>query len=141
MNGPYDDIINCPHPVSANHPQMPVADRAAQFAPFAAVTGYGEMIREIERSTQRRIRLDENSLEVLERKLRLLSERIGECPQVEVTYFVPDEKKDGGVYKTVTGRLQRLDLRQRTLWLTDGTHVCLDDILELESEMFPDDSL
>ena len=99
------------------------------------------MIREIERSTQRRIRLDENSLEVLERKLRLLSECIGECPQVEVTYFVPDEKKDGGVYKTVTGRLQRLDLRKRTLWLTDGTHVCLDDILELESEMFPDDSL
>ena len=132
----YDDIINLPHHVSANRPQMSMINRAAQFSPFAALTGYDAAIRETGRLTDSRIELSEDSRADLDRKQQLLSDRLAEHPEVSVTYFVPDGKKAGGAYVTVTGNVKKLDDFQRLMVLTDGTVVPVDEILALESDLF-----
>ena len=100
----YDDIINLPCPTSPRHPRMPRADRAAQFAPFAALTGYDSAIDETARLTDEKIDISEDMREKLDRKQSFLTEIIDEQPEITVTYFVPDNRKAGGEYKTVTGR-------------------------------------
>lgn len=135
-NRRYDDIIGLPHPTSAAHPRMSMTARAAQFSPFAALTGYDAAIRETARLTLERIELDEDSKAWLDAKQQLLLCRIGEHPEVTVTYFVPDEKKSGGAYVTVTGNVKRIDTCARSMVMTDGTAIGLDDILEMESELF-----
>ena len=132
----YDDIINLPHHVSATRPQMSMINRAAQFSPFAALTGYDAAIRETGRLTDSRIELSEDSRADLDRKQQLLSDRLAEHPEVSVTYFVPDGKKAGGAYVTVTGNVKKLDDFQRLMVLTDGTVVPVDEILALESDLF-----
>ena len=132
----YDDIINLPHHVSATRPQMSMINRAAQFSPFAALTGYDAAIRETGRLTDSRIELSEDSRTDLDRKQQLLSDRLAEHPEVSVTYFVPDRKKAGGAYVTVTGNVKKLDDLQRLMVLTDGTVVPVDEILALESDLF-----
>lgn len=132
----YDDIINLSHHVSATRPQMSMINRAAQFSPFAALTGYDAAIRETGRLTDRRIELSEDSRADLDRKQQLLSDRLAEHPEVSVTYFVPDGKKAGGAYVTVTGNVKKLDDFQRLIVLTDGTVVPVDEILALESDLF-----
>ena len=87
MTGPYDDILHLPHPTSKRHPRMPIADRAAQFSPFAALTGHGAAIEETARVTDRRIELDEDAKEQLDQTLQLLLERIDEQPEITVTWF------------------------------------------------------
>lgn len=134
--GPYEDIIYLPHPVSKTRPQMPMSDRAAQFSPFAALTGYDAAIRETARLTDKKLLLDEETCALLDRKQQCLCEIIAEKPEITVTYFVPDERKDGGSYVTVTGKLRRIDLCARLLMLTDGRNIPLDDIADLESERF-----
>ena len=94
----YDDIINLPHPVSKKHPQMPLLDRAAQFAPFAALTGYGEALTETARLTDTKIELDEGEIERINAKINYLIDNLETAPTVEITYFVPDKKKKGGKY-------------------------------------------
>lgn len=135
-NHQYDDIIDLPHHVSATRPQMSMIDRAAQFSPFAALTGYDAAIRETGRLTDRRIELSEDSRAALDRKQQLLVECLADHPEVSVTYFIPDERKSGGAYVTVTGIVKKVDDYQRLLLLTDGTKIPLDDILDLESELF-----
>lgn len=135
----YDDIIDRPYPVSTTRPRMSRTDRAAQFSPFAALTGYEAVLRETGRLTKPKIELSEDSRAALDRKQRLLLEHIAECPQVTVTYFVSDERKDGGAYVTVPGRVKRVDPAARVMTLTDGTNIPLEDILELESDRFPVD--
>ena len=135
-NHQYDDIIDLPHHVSATRPQMSMLDRAAQFSPFAALTGYDAAIRETGRLTDRRIELSEDSRAALDRKQQLLVECLADHPEVSVTYFIPDERKSGGAYVTVTGIAKKVDDYQRLLLLTDGTKIPLDDILDLESELF-----
>ena len=94
MSGPYDDIIDLPHPTSAKHPRMSISDRAAIFSPFAALTGHAAAIQETARLTDRRIELDEDTRTELDRRQAILLEHIGEQPEVTITWFCPDEKKD-----------------------------------------------
>lgn len=131
----YDDIIAMPHHVSSTHPPMSRTNRAAQFSPFAALTGYEAAISETARLTDARIELTEESRGELDRKQQCLMQAAGAHPEVRVTYFVPDERKSGGSYQTVTGRFKRIDPVVRLLWMTDGRRISLDDILELESDV------
>lgn len=135
-NHQYDDIIDLPHHVSSSRPRMSMLDRAAQFSPFAALTGYDAAIKEMGRLTDRRIELSEDSRAALDRKQQLLVDNIADHPEVSVTYFIPDERKSGGAYVTVTGNVKKVDDYQRLLVLTNGTNVPFDEILELESDLF-----
>ena len=135
-NHQYDDIINLPHHVSSTRPQMSMIDRAAQFSPFAALTGYDAAIKETGRLTDQRIELSEESRAVLDRKQHLLVDNLADHPKVTVTYFVPDERKSGGAYVTVTGQVKKVDDYQRLLILTDGTKISLDEVLDMDSELF-----
>ena len=139
MTGPYDDILHLPHPTSKRHPRMPIADRAAQFSPFAALTGHKAAIEETARVTDRRIELDEDAKEQLDQTLQLLLERIDEQPEITVTWFSPDKKKAGGQYHTATGKLKRIDSRESRLILTDGAQIPLEDLLRIRIESFQDD--
>jgi len=131
MTGPYDDIIHLPHPDSAKHPRMSMEARAAQFAPFAALSGHSAAIEETSRLTDRKIELSEEAKAELDRKQQLLLDAAKAAPEISVTYFLPDAKKAGGRYVTVAGKLKRLDAYERLLILTDGTKIPLDDITEL----------
>lgn len=132
----YDDIIHLPHHVSKTRPQMSLEDRAAQFSPFAALTGYDAAILETGRLTEDKLELGEETQAILDRKQRYLAEIIDTKPEITVTYFVPDEKKSGGAYSTVTGFLKRIDEYERVLMLTDGRKIQLDAVLDIESEEF-----
>lgn len=134
--GKYDDIINLPHHTSPKRPRMSMIDRAAQFSPFAALTGYDAAIKETGRLTDERIELSEESRAALDRKQQLLLDNLADYPKVSVTYFVPDERKSGGAYVTVTGQVKKVDEFERLLILTDSTKIPLDDILDIESELF-----
>ena len=136
MKGAYDDIIHLPHHVSSRRPQMPMSDRAAQFSPFAALTGYDDAIRETGRLTEQKILLDEEALARLDEKFRLLQDHLKEYPEIRVTYFKPDERKDGGAYLTVSGAIRKLRNFEREILLYDGTRIPMDDILEMESLLF-----
>ena len=136
MSGPYDDIIDLPHHVSNRHPHMPVADRAAQFAPFAALTGYDAALRETARLTDRKTELTEDEKALLDRKQQVLLESAEIHPEITVIYFKADERKDGGTYVSVTGHFRTIDPTRRQLVLTDKTRIPLDDILDLESDLF-----
>ena len=127
----YDDIIHLPRPVSKKHPPMPLSKRAAQFLPFAALTGFEGEIAETARLTQAAPELGEDALMALDAQLSLLRQRLPEQPEVTVTCFIPDEKKTGGHFETLTGRARRLDEPNRLLFLTDGTKIDLDTIVEL----------
>ena len=128
----YDDIIDMPHHVSETHPQMPMADRAAQFSPFAALTGYDAAIVETARLTDRKRELTEGEKQEISRQLNALKARIKTDPAVTVVYFEKDLRKEGGSYRTVTGAARKLDEYSSSLELSDGTHIAFDDILSLE---------
>ena len=134
--GKYDDIINLPHHVSETHPPMSRADRAAQFSPFAALTGYDAAVRETARVTERRIELDEEAKAELNAELNRILEHLPEHPQVSITYFVPDERKSGGAYHTVTGSVRKLDSFAKTLTLADGTVISMEEMVHAEGMFF-----
>ena len=136
MTGKYDAILHLPHHVSKKHPPMPMADRAAQFAPSAALTGYDAAIRENARLTQERIDPAEAELAALDRRFRLLQEHLEEQPEVRLTRFRPDERKSGGVYETVSGIVKQIDLIARRIRLLDGTDIPMDDVLTLDGALF-----
>lgn len=136
MNDRYDDIIHLPHHVSKTRPQMSMMDRAAQFSPFAALTGYDAAIKETGRLTDENIELGEETKAVLDRKQCYLSNMISVQPEITVTYFLPDERKSGGTYLSVTGKLKRIDEYERMMILTDGKKIPLDDIMDIESNLF-----
>ena len=104
----YDDIIDLPHHVSLSRPHMERSDRAAQFSPFAALTGYESAVKETARLTEQRVELDENEREALDKKQAVLAARLGEQPEITVTYFVADERKEGGSYVTARGRVKKI---------------------------------
>ena len=132
----YDDIIDLPHHVSATRPHMELSDRAAQFSPFAALTGYESAVRETARLTEQRVELDENAREALDKKLAVLEGRLAERPGVTVTYFVPDERKEGGSYVTVSGRVKRIRGDERALVFEDGRRVGVGDIVDMDGGIF-----
>lgn len=136
MNDRYDDIIHLPHHVSKTRPQMSMMNRAAQFSPFAALTGYDAAIKETGRLTDEKIELGEETKAVLDRKQRYLSDMISVQPEITVTYFLPDERKSGGTYLSVTGKLKRIDEYEQMMILTDGKKIPLDDIMDIESNLF-----
>ena len=127
----YDDIIHLSRPVSKKHPPMPMSKRAAQFLPFAALTGFEGEIAEAARLTEAAPKLGEDALAALDEQLALLRQRLPDQPEITLTRFIPDEKKAGGSYETVTGRVRRLDEAGRALILTDGVRIDLDSIVEL----------
>lgn len=131
MSGKYDDMIGLPHHTSPRHPRMSMRDRAAQFAPFSALTGYGDTIDETARLTDGRIVLTEDAKALLDLKQQLLQARIDSQPEITVTYFVADAKKSGGAYQTVKGRLLRIDPVDKTLVLTDGKRIKAEDVLSI----------
>ena len=133
---PYEDIVDLPHHVSRKHPQPTVADRAARFAPFAAITGYEEMVLEEARVTDERIEMDESSKAALNEKLNMILEFIDEQPEVSITYFEPDKRKAGGAYITVTGTVKRIDEYEHLVIMTDGKKINIDEIYNLQSELF-----
>lgn len=137
MTGEYEDIIHLPHHVSSKRPQMSMADRAAQFSPFAALTGYDDAIQETGRLTEQKIELDEETLEKLDERFQILQEHLDEQPEVRFTYFKPDERKEGGAYLTVSGIVRKIKLYERKILLQDGTVIPVDDILKMESPIFP----
>ena len=132
----YDDIIHLPHHVSAAHPQMTLYDRAAQFAPFKALSGYEDDMEETARLTDARIELDESRVEQLDARLRLLAEHAAESPEVSVTVFRADERKEGGAYCTETGRVKKLDAVAGVLVMRDGRRYPFSDLYAIEGELF-----
>ena len=132
----YDDIIDLPHHVSSDRPHMPMLDRAAQFAPFAALTGYEDAIRETGRLTEEKPEPDDGEKLVINSRLAALRDRVPEKPEVTLTYFVPDGKKAGGKVTTRKACVKKVDGDAGRLLLTDGTAVPFDDILSL----LPEDS-
>lgn len=130
----YDDILHHPHHVSDRHPQMSMIDRAAQFSPFAALTGYDAVVKESARLTDRKIELSEDEKAVLDERLRLLTDAFPQQPEAAFTYFQPDARKEGGAYVTVTGRLKRVDELRRVILLVDGAEIPIDDIMDIQSE-------
>lgn len=133
----YSDIINLPHHVSDRHPQMSIHDRAAQFAPFAALTGHGAAIRETARLTDEKLTPDEDMREELDRRLGALLGR-DDRPEVEIEYFVADERKQGGRYVTVRGRIKKVDAQSRAIVMEDGETVCADDIWNITEALCAD---
>lgn len=129
----YQDMIDLPHPVSRTHPPMPAADRAAQFAPFAALTGHHEAVKEAARLTEERIELDEAQKAVLDRKLQEIRRQLGSGPAVSVTYFVPDLKKSGGAYVNAFGHVKGIREHEGVLVLEDGTSIPIEEIAAIHS--------
>ena len=137
----YEDIFHLPHPVSGTHPQMSMHDRAAQFSPFAALSGYEEAVEEEARLTEEKILLDEYEKQRIDEKLQKIRDDLQERgkeekPRISVTYFLPDQRKAGGAYVTVTGQVKKMDTYKQQLLLTDGSAIPFQEIVELEGDLF-----
>ena len=136
MTGEYDDIIHLPRPISKTHPPMPMMDRAAQFSPFAALTDYDAAIKETARLTDEKIELDEYAKDALNERLQILAERIKDHPEIAITYFQPDAKKNGGTYVTAIGAVKKIDEYERFVVMTDGTAIFFEDIVRIDGQIF-----
>lgn len=131
MSGKYDDIIMLPHPEPRNHPRMSMRDRAAQFAPFSALTGHSAAIAEAGRLTGERIELDESEIAQVDAELQRLQGMLSSKPTVSVTYFQPDEKKDGGSYQTLFGIVRKIDRAAGSLSFSDRREISIDAVIEI----------
>ena len=136
MNRKYNEIMGLPHHVSKTRPQMPMSDRAEQFAPFAALTGYDAAIKETGRLTDERIELDVEVLSALDMKYQLLMEAHDEAPEVTITYFQPDERKAGGKYVSAVGAVKKIDDFERRITMEEGDKIQMDDVMSIEGELF-----
>lgn len=136
INHKYDDIINLPHHVSKKHPQMLLRDRAAQFSPFAALTGHKAAINETARLTDEKQILSEDVIAKLNEQLNLIKENIGTNLIVTITYFVPDDRKSGGAYISNTGVVKKINEYNHTVILTDNTVIPIEQISEMQSDIF-----
>ena len=130
----YNDIINNPHHTSKTRKRMSQTNRAAQFAPFAALTGYDAAIGEAARLTETKIELDDKTKEILNMKLNFLKDHIKDRPYVTITYFVPDTKKDGGAYVDYSGKIRVIDETQQTIIFTDRTTINIEMILDIKTK-------
>lgn len=128
----YEDIIGLEHHQSMTHPHMSIHDRAAQFAPFSALTGHGAAIAETARLTEHETELDEYVVEEIDEKLQWLVKNLESKPQVTITYFVPDEKKEGGAFVQKTGYVKKLDSYQKTILFTDDTCIAIEKIKDID---------
>lgn len=131
----YDAIINLPHPTSKKHPRMSMLNRAAQFSPFAALTGYDAAVKETARLTEQRVELDEYSKAALDERLRIIQEHLSETPQVTITFFQPDSRKAGGAYLSVTGCIKKIDTYEKCVVMMDKQKIPIEEIFEIETEL------
>ena len=131
MSGPYEDMLHLPHHTSSDRPRMSMSDRAAQFSPFAALTGYDAAIQETGRLTDAKIELTDDELNILNRKALLLEESVRTGLQVEITYFLPDGRKKGGSYDTVRGTIKKIDTIERMIRMTDGTVIPINAVIDI----------
>ena len=129
--GKYDDIINLPHHVSKKHPQMSLSARAAQFAPFAALTGHENAIKETARLTEKRVELDEQEKAILDYKMKEIKRNILLNPLVKITYFIPDEKKDGGEYVIIEGHIKKIDNNKHLIILEENIEIPMSEIIHI----------
>ena len=134
----YEDIINLPHHISSKRSQMSKEQRASQFAPFSALTGYEDAIKETARLTNRKIEVDEGLREVLNNKLNIIEENIKNNPEVSITYFIPDKKKEGGEYIKITGIVRRIDIVNNLIIMIDKTKIKMQDVLNITCDLFKD---
>lgn len=132
----YDDIIDLSYPFPSRYPRMSMIDRGAQFSPFAALTGYDAVIQETARLTDSQIQLDEDAIHTLNEKIFLLSEILPQCPGVTITYFRQDDRKSGGSYRTVSGKVIKIDTQHRTITLSCGTCISFEDLYDIQSDLF-----
>lgn len=132
----YEDIINLPNPSPTGRARMSRIDRAAQFAPFAALTGYEAAVAETARLTDKRVELTDDVKEMLNEKIRMICENLDAEPSVTITYFVPDRKKDGGAYVDISGSVRRVDEYERTILMVDGNVIPIEEIAEISGDMF-----
>lgn len=132
----YADIINLPHHELKTRQRMPIINRAASFSPFAALTGYDDAVKETARLTSERIELDEGAKEILNDKLRIAVDKADQEPEIKVTYFLPDKKKDGGAYITIKAVIKRIDEYERLVVFTDKSTIPIDDIYEIEGDIY-----
>jgi hypothetical protein len=135
-NNTYEDIINLSHYVSKTRTQMTMLERAAQFSPFAALTGYDAAIKETGRLTDEKIEIDEEALNILNMKFQILIDSLAKGPEVTFTYFKPDERKPGGAYIEVTGKVKKVDEIERLIVMQNGTKMSIDDIQNIEGKIF-----
>lgn len=136
MTKAYDDIIDLPHHVSTTHPHMAAIDRAAQFSPFAALTGYDAAIKETTRLTDERVELDESMKDALSNKLQIIADRLKEQPEIAITYFQPDGKKNGGTYVTAVSAAKKIDNYERVVVMSDGIVIPIDEIISIDGKIF-----
>ncbi|WKY43272.1 hypothetical protein Q5O14_11455 [Eubacteriaceae bacterium ES2] len=136
MKKSYEDIINLPHHVSTTHTPMPTLERAAQFSPFAALTGYDAAVKETARLTDKPVELDEDSIAILEMKLQILAGELSNQPEVGITYFQADAKKTGGKYINTIGTIKKIDEFEKVLLMMDGTKIPIKTIIEIECDLF-----
>ena len=134
--GAYDSLINLPHHVSTTRPKMSLLDRAAQFAPFAALNGYDDAVKETARLTDGEAVLDDGQIAWLNERLMILSENTPTDTEVEITYFIPDDKKDGGKYLTVTGRVQKILEFEGLVIMQSCEKIPVEKIVSIEGELF-----
>ena len=132
----YDDIINKPHHKSKTHPPMSLYARSSQFAPFAALTGYEDLVTETAREVSERIEIDDELKKILDGKIQLLSEKIKNKPEIIFTYFIPDSTKNGGAYVNTTGVVKKIDLYNQTIILEDKTQIPINEIIDISGEIF-----
>ena len=130
-NNQYEDIINLPHHQSVTRPHMSIHDRAAQFSPFAALTGYDEEVTETARLTDRKLELTEEKKTELDMKLSAIKDKVKSKPEIVLTYFIPDERKSGGKYVTVLVSVKKVDTYARTIVLSDNSVINIDDIADI----------
>lgn len=131
MNPKYEDMLHLPHHVSATHPRMSLQDRAAQFSPFAALTGYEAALKETARLTDRFIELDEDRKQEIDRQLFYLQQHREEQLPVKITYFIPDARKEGGSYRTLEGYVRKIEETSRTIWIKDR-EIPIDRIYQID---------
>ena len=134
MKNNYDDIINTPRWNPKKHTRMFMESRNAQFAPFAALTGYEDAVKETARLTDRRIELDEELKVILDMKIQVIQELISNKPELEVTYFIPDDKKDGGRYETILDNINKIDIYKQQMIMQNGTIIDIKEIIDLDFE-------
>ena len=132
----YDDIIKLPHHVSKRHPQMSIMARSAQFAPFAALSGYDEAVKETARLTDKRLEIDDGLKSILNNKLQYILENININPEIVFTYFVYDKKKTGGKYIEKIGIVKKIDLIEKYIQLTDKSKIPIEEIIDINGEIF-----
>lgn len=139
MSGKYDDIINLEHHISSKHKRMTIKERAAQFAPFSALTGYSDAIKETARITDEKIELDENQKKIINSKLQIIKNKIDLKPTISLVCFKQDKKKQGGSYITIKGTIKKIDIQNQKIIMDDNKKIDINDLIDIKINIIPNE--